>query len=178
MALPGNVNVSPKVVGRVRRWSLVQAAVAVIVGVLMLGAAFARVDTDVTSAVVEPAARMNLAAGAYVALVLAVAAMLGRSALAGDGVVNPARAKWAWNWCVNATFVLFFAPAIIVVINAVTAARTHDILPLWGAVTSGMLAMFVLLLIRRGIAKTLRWIYAAVKTPAGGAVGGAAGPDK
>ena len=63
-----------------------------------------------------------------------------------------------WRACVIGTYTAFIGYAAGISIGVINSVNAGDFLPTWTALTSGGLVFLVFLLIRRGLAVTLRWL--------------------
>jgi hypothetical protein len=100
--------------------------------------------------------------GALAVLAFVVAALYGRSALtpaiAGGGPVDTNRAAAGWRACVVGTYTAFIGYGAGIAIGVINSVASSDFLPTWGVLTSGGLVFLVVLIVRRGLAITLRWL--------------------
>jgi hypothetical protein len=157
---------------RARRSFIAHAVIAGILGVLCLptgtslalGWPFADTTSDL-----PPGAYPGMAVAVLGAtlgmLTLVAAAMLGRSALgtaiASGGPVDAGRAAAARRVCAIATALGLGGYGVGIVIGVINSLAGNDLLPAWGAFTSGTLVTLALLIVRRGLARDLRWLTRA-----------------
>lgn len=93
---------------------------------------------------------------------LMVSALLARAALgpaiAAGGPVDADRAAAARRWCGIGTALGLGGYAAALAVGVINSIVVHDILPTWAAFTSGTLSCLVLLIVRRGLYRDLRWL--------------------
>jgi hypothetical protein len=93
---------------------------------------------------------------------LVASALLARAALApalsAGGSIDPDRVAAARRWCGIGTALGLSGYGGGLVVGAVNSIIVQDALPVWAAFTSGSLSVLMLLIVRRGLARDLRWL--------------------
>jgi hypothetical protein len=161
----------PAMLRRVRSTLTVRVVTSVVLEVLLLPTAITglvawaspgSVDNDGVPHEVYGGLAVAVTGGALAVLALTVAAVHARAALApaiaGGGPVDPKRAAAGWRACVVGTYTAFIGYAAGISIGVINSVVARDFVPTWVVLTSGGLVLLVVLIVRRGLARTLRWL--------------------